>query len=129
VKRPSQNERILEVLRDGQPHRMEEIHQRVGFCRLNSRIAELRDRGYQITCDKGGGLYVYRLIGEVEASAASGMAPCRLAGPALASTSSPTRLEHPQPAAQPQAETALLACVAACGDALADSQLSIFEAA
>jgi biotin operon repressor len=125
MKRLSQNARILEVLRDGQPHRMEEIHQRVGFCRLNSRIAELRDHGYKITCDKGGGLYVYRLIGEVEASAASGMAPCRLANPALASTSSPTRPEHSQPAAQPEAKTARLACVAETGDALA-AQLSIF---
>ena len=69
MKSPSQNDRILEVLRDGQPHRMEEIHQHVGFCRLNSRISELRDRGHRITCDKGGGLYVYRLIEEVEAGA------------------------------------------------------------
>lgn len=61
---PSQCDLIQAVLSDGQPHRMEEIHQRVGFCRLNSRIAELRSkRGLNIVCDKSGGTYSYRLVG------------------------------------------------------------------
>jgi hypothetical protein len=58
----SQCARILEVLGDRRPHRMEEIHARAGFMRLNSRISELRDRGYGITCDKTGGEYVYTLV-------------------------------------------------------------------
>lgn len=58
----SQVDRIYEVLRDGKPHRMEEIHQRVGFCRLNSRISELRDRGHNIVCHKTGGHYTYTLL-------------------------------------------------------------------
>lgn len=63
MKRESQNDRILAVLRhanwyaltahgnDG--HRWlttAEIHRRAGFSRLNSRIAELRKRGYLIEC-------------------------------------------------------------------------------
>ena len=68
MKRASQCDRILEVLSDGEPHSMEEIHRRVGTCRLNSRIAELRERFKRlgipktITCDKGGGRYIYQLI-------------------------------------------------------------------
>lgn len=57
----SQCDRILELLQDGRPHEMRDIHRTVGFCRLNSRVAELRARGHLITCEKGHGLYVYRL--------------------------------------------------------------------
>lgn len=63
----SQCDRILRVLSDGRPHSMQEIHRLVGFCRLNSRVAELRKRGHRITCDKTGGRYVYRLEQEVAA--------------------------------------------------------------
>jgi hypothetical protein len=63
VKKPSQCDLIADVLADGQPHRMEEIHQRVGFCRLNSRIAELRARrGLNIVCQRAGGVYTYQLL-------------------------------------------------------------------
>lgn len=55
------------MLFDGHPHRMEEIHQRVGFCRLNSRIADLRKQGHLIECDKSGGNYTYRLLPTSEA--------------------------------------------------------------
>lgn len=66
MKRASQCDRILEVLSDGEPHSMEAIHERVGTCRLNSRVAELRARGYTITCDKTGGRYVYQLVAPPE---------------------------------------------------------------
>lgn len=56
----SQCAAILAVLSDGKPHPMREIHDRVGTCRLNSRIAELRKRGHNITCDPAGGKYVYQ---------------------------------------------------------------------
>lgn len=50
----SQNDRILELLADRRPHRVPDIHQAVGTCRLNSRIAELRKRlraeGLTIVC-------------------------------------------------------------------------------
>lgn len=67
----SQCDRILRVLEDGNWHRMEEVHQRVGFCRLNSRISELRHRGHNIVCDKSRGVYKYRLLEEPDVAAAS----------------------------------------------------------
>lgn len=44
----SQCDRILLVLKDGEPHLVSEIHQRAGYSRLNSRVADLRKRGYDI---------------------------------------------------------------------------------
>lgn len=55
----SQCDRIAAVLADGQPHRMTDIHRVVGFCRLNSRIAELRTRGHVIVCERKGADYIY----------------------------------------------------------------------
>lgn len=71
----SQAQRILDVLSDGEKHRMEEIHQRAGFSRLNSRISELRKRGHVISCDKTGGQYVYQLHDSAAATAAAAPAP------------------------------------------------------
>lgn len=59
---PSQNDRILAVLRDGREHEMRDIHREVGFCRMNSRISELRKRGHVIECRRDGGDYIYRLL-------------------------------------------------------------------
>jgi hypothetical protein len=47
----SQSERILEVLSDGLPKTTAQIHQLAGFSRLNSRVAEMRRRGFVITCE------------------------------------------------------------------------------
>ena len=58
----SQNDRILAVLQDGHEHEMRDIHREAGFCRLNSRISELRKRGHNIECRREGGLYFYRLV-------------------------------------------------------------------
>lgn len=48
VKPGSQNERILDCLRDGKFWTTAGIHRRAGTSRLNSRISELRSRGYNI---------------------------------------------------------------------------------
>lgn len=58
----SQNDRILAVLRDGQDHEMRDIHRQAGFCRLNSRVSELRKRGHVIECRREGSEYIYRLV-------------------------------------------------------------------
>lgn len=66
----SQCARILAVLADGLPHTVAEIHQRCGFSRLNSRIAELRPRvareGLAIECrhngDPRGGSHAYEYV-------------------------------------------------------------------
>lgn len=44
----SQCAAILAVLEDGKPHLVSEIHARAGYSRLNSRVADLRKRGYDI---------------------------------------------------------------------------------
>jgi hypothetical protein len=67
----SQCDRVLDVLRDGRWHRMEEIHARAGFMRLNSRVSELRARGLDIRCDRAGGVYKYRLVDGLEEGAPS----------------------------------------------------------
>jgi hypothetical protein len=61
----SQNARILELLSDGREHEMRDIHRVVGFCRLNSRVAELRNPkhgGHNIVCRREGTSYFYRLV-------------------------------------------------------------------
>ncbi len=63
AKRPSQCDRVLAVLIDGQPHSVTEIHDRAGTMRLNSRVAELRERGHEILCTREGSDYIYTLLG------------------------------------------------------------------
>jgi len=62
MKSPSQNERILALLDSGREWEMRDIHREVGFCRLNSRVSELRKRGHVIECRREGNLYFYRLV-------------------------------------------------------------------
>lgn len=71
----SQCSDILAVLVDGRQHSVAEIHQRAGFSRLNSRIADLRKRGHVITCDHvpgetGPKAYLYRLHESAESDGA-----------------------------------------------------------
>ena len=65
----SQNSRILDVLADGEPHSVREIHAIAGFSRLNSRVSELRKHGYAIECfhvpgKTGSDGYGYRLLSD-----------------------------------------------------------------
>ena len=62
----SQCGKILRVLIDGKPHTSAEIHRRCGPSRLNSRIAELRKRGWDIKSfhvegERGAAGYGYQL--------------------------------------------------------------------
>lgn len=71
----SQNARVLAALADGVWHTVPEIHARVGGMRLNSRVAELRAKGYDIRCRtvqgrRGPDRYEYRLLSEPGASQA-----------------------------------------------------------
>lgn len=70
----SQCARVLEVLQDGQPHPVPEIHDRAGTMRLNSRVAELRKQGHNIVCSRvpgrsGAAGYAYQLVGSVKDAA------------------------------------------------------------
>ena len=60
-RQPSQCDRVLDVLEDGLAHTIQEIHERAGTMRLNSRVAELRKRGHEIVCTREGDDYFYRL--------------------------------------------------------------------
>jgi hypothetical protein len=58
----SQCSRVLEVLRDGKPHSIGEIHERAGTMRLNSRVSDLRRMGYFIAYYRKDGLHTYQLL-------------------------------------------------------------------
>lgn len=62
TQQPSQAKRVLLVLQDGRPHTIEEIHERAGTMRLNSRVAELRGHGHNIVCSRAAGTYLYQLL-------------------------------------------------------------------
>ena len=56
---PTQNERVLRLLKDGKPHTHTELY-RLG-CVAHSRIADLRRRGHRIECWREGKAYLYQL--------------------------------------------------------------------
>lgn len=64
----SQTQAILNYLSDGQERTVAEIHRACGYSRLNSRVSDLRKRGYVIVCEhhggKGASAYSYRMLAE-----------------------------------------------------------------
>ena len=87
----SQSARILDVLSDGRHHSVAEIHRRAGTSRLNSRVAELRSKGYEIECStiqatQHTERYLYRLLSSSPKKVAAHMAgpppPTCTGGPA-----------------------------------------------
>jgi hypothetical protein len=50
----SQCDKILEILQTGRTYTAADLHVLVGPCRLNSRVAELRQRGHNIHCVRDG---------------------------------------------------------------------------
>lgn len=78
--RVSQNDRVLAALADGRWRTVPELHARVGPCRLNSRVAELRKRGHRIECRTvagrvGPARYEYRLVSGADGSSPDAGAP------------------------------------------------------
>lgn len=45
-------QRVLALLQDGAPHTTRDIVRRAKVCAVNSCIAELRDNGYRIACER-----------------------------------------------------------------------------
>lgn len=91
----SQCDAILAVLKDGEWHTIDEIHRIVGPCRLNSRVAELRDPEKRwrrnVVCHRedrrprfGHGrpevIYRYKDFGPLESGVREGAAPDSSAG-------------------------------------------------
>ncbi len=63
----SQNDRVLQVLADGEWHTSRELHERAGYMRTNSRVSELRTHGHRILGESvpgetGTDGYRYRLV-------------------------------------------------------------------
>jgi tetrahydromethanopterin S-methyltransferase subunit D len=67
----TQTERLLELLKDHQPHRTDEIllkvygSQHMGIARIGARIADLKNLGHTITGyhdPRNRKLYIYKLI-------------------------------------------------------------------
>jgi len=69
IRAGSQNARLLDALADGEWHTSTELHERCGYMRTNSRIAELRSHGHRILGESVPGKtgtdgYRYRLLVE-----------------------------------------------------------------
>lgn len=58
----SQCSRVLDVLREGGPKSIQEIHAKAGTMRLNSRISDLRKMGFLIAYYRRDGLHTYELL-------------------------------------------------------------------
>lgn len=99
----SQSADLLALLSDGQPHEMRDIHRAIGFCRLNSRVSELRGRGHLIECDKSGGQYVYRLLSRplAETAQEEGSLRVSVAIPSVAVSASGVMTASPPPLGTP----------------------------
>lgn len=58
--RMTHNQRVLELLSDGEPHSHLELYDLRVIA--HSRVAQLRERGYWIVCWRDDGLHWYQLI-------------------------------------------------------------------
>jgi len=95
LKPDSQNSRVLRVLADGRWHTGSNVQRRSGANRPNSRISELRARGFQIESERiaGAGLlgHRYRLV---EPVAVEGLVTPRPSDDVLDRETVPRDLEH-----------------------------------
>ena len=55
-------QRVLKVLKDGLKHTTRDIIRKANVCAVNSVIAELRDNGYKIDCERVGQRWYYQLV-------------------------------------------------------------------
>ena len=109
----SQCSRVLEVLRDGKPHSIQEIHERAGTMRLNSRISDLRNMGFNILYYRKDGLHTYQLLWgwgvRTETSDGSAAADSSLLGPPTTPGSSAV-VHAPEAGHLPRAGSAASPC-------------------
>lgn len=54
--------RVLGVLSDGLAHSTLDLINQAQVCAVNSCVAELRQAGHQIDCQRRGSVWIYRLI-------------------------------------------------------------------
>lgn len=55
-------QRVRDVLLDMREHTTMNIIHKAGACAVSSDISELRDNGFDITCQRRGNLWFYRMI-------------------------------------------------------------------
>jgi hypothetical protein len=55
-------QRVYKLLKKGGEYTTLEIIQRAGVCAVNSIVSELRQAGYQITCQRRADKWFYRLV-------------------------------------------------------------------
>ena len=55
-------QRVLKVIKDGLKHTTRDIIRKANVCAVNSVIAELRDNGYKIDCERVGKRWYYQLV-------------------------------------------------------------------
>lgn len=55
--------RAAAVLSDGREHTTLQLMRRARICAVNAVVAELRDNGYAITCQRRGDRWYYRMTG------------------------------------------------------------------
>lgn len=53
--------RVANVLLDGREHTTLELARRAHVCAVNAIVAELRENGYRITCQRRGDRWFYQL--------------------------------------------------------------------
>lgn len=53
--------RVLDALADGYPHSTLDLVHGAGVCAVNSIVAELRENGYAIDCQRVGDVWYYTL--------------------------------------------------------------------
>ena len=56
-------QRVLRVLKDGDSHTTLDLIQEASVCAVNSIICELRMNGHDITCQRKGDVWNYKLKG------------------------------------------------------------------
>jgi len=54
-------QRVFKVLLDGQKHTTRDIIRRAAVCAVNSIVAELRENGINVTCERKKAIWYYRL--------------------------------------------------------------------
>ena len=61
LKKSERLQRVLDFLRDKRPHSTLEIVRKAKVCAVNSAVAELRANGFDISCQRRGDIWFYRM--------------------------------------------------------------------
>ena len=54
-------QRVFKVLLDGKEHTTRDLIRRASVCAVNSIVAEIRENGFNVTCERKKSIWYYRL--------------------------------------------------------------------